>query len=67
MLSSRQPCIAPNRIPQIQHTVRTAVPIDTTYYTGKTIILFTMFFCGLQWAYYRQLYKSYKDKRKDNE
>lgn len=32
------------------------MPIETmTYYVGKSIILFTMFYCGMNWLYYKKL------------
>ena len=34
------------------------LPIETaTYLVGKGIILFTMFYCGLNWLYYKELNK----------
>lgn len=30
---------------------------EVTYYTGKSIILFTMFYCGMNWTHYRDLRK----------
>lgn len=39
---------------------------EVTYYTGKTIILFTMFYCGLNWTHYRYLRKK-DDEDKDKE
>lgn len=33
-----------------------------TYFAGKSIILFTMFYCGLNWAHYRHLRKDQEDK-----
>lgn len=40
----------------------------TTYYVGKGIILFTMFYCTLNWAHYRNLRKLYDNdpKQKDD-
>lgn len=35
-----------------------ALPIEPNsimYYTGKSIILFTMFYCSLQWMHYRRM------------
>lgn len=45
-----------------------------TYFTGKSIILFTLFYCSLNWKYYRDLRKKMegdddsegKDKNKGN-
>lgn len=38
-----------------KHVVHNASPIDVTYLTGKTIILFTLFYTSLQWMQYRSL------------
>ena len=39
------------------------LPIETvTYLVGKGVILFTMFYCGLNWLYYREL-----NKQNDND
>lgn len=46
-------------------TVRRSLPamnIDVTYLTGKTIILFTMFFSSLRWAYYQHLRKKIEEE-----
>jgi hypothetical protein len=34
---------------------------DTSYYIGKSIILFTMFYCTLNWSFYRDLRKRMED------
>lgn len=36
----------------------------STYFIGKGIILFTMFYCSMNWAYYRGMRK---DLEKENE
>lgn len=38
----------------------------TSYFIGKGIILFTMFYCTLNWAYYRGLRKEYEQEEKDD-
>lgn len=35
---------------------------EATYLIGHGIILFTMFYCGLNWAYYREMRKRDEDK-----
>ena len=37
---------------------------EVSYYVGKSIILFTMFYCGLNWMHYRDLRK--KNDRNDD-
>lgn len=32
--------------------------IDTTYYIGKGIVLYTMIYCTLNWAHYRRIRKT---------
>lgn len=32
-----------------------------SYFAGKSIILFTMFYCSMNWLHYRNLRKSYED------
>ena len=32
-------------------------PVEVSYFVGKSIILFTMFYCGLNWAHYREIRK----------
>lgn len=38
--------------------------VETSYYIGKSIILFTMFYCTLNWAFYRNLRKQHEEKDK---
>lgn len=45
-----------------------SIGIDTSYYVGKSIILFTLFYCSMNWFYYRntrQDFENYEDN--DNE
>jgi hypothetical protein len=62
----RSPFITQNKPKYIQpirkSVVRNAYPIDITYFTGKAIILFTMFYCGLQWDYYRSQQENNDDE-----
>lgn len=37
---------------------------QVSYYVGKSIVLFTMFYCGLNWLHYRDLRKK---REEDNE
>ncbi len=34
---------------------------DMTYYFGKSIILFTLFYCSMNWRYYRGTRKDLED------
>jgi hypothetical protein len=52
-----RPCSRPRALPP---------QVDVVYFTGKTIILFTMFYCSLQWAHYRSLQDD-KNEKKDQE
>lgn len=59
-----KPIIPPKPIITRQVITR-AYDISTiSYFIGKGIILFTMFYCTLNWAHYRQLRKDYEDKKK---
>ena len=40
---------------------------DITYYVGKSVILFTMFYSSLNWLHYRRLRKDMEDKNDKNE
>jgi hypothetical protein len=31
--------------------------VDASYYAGKSIILFAMFYCSMNWVYYRNMRK----------
>ena len=33
----------------------TQMLLETSYYVGKSIMLFTMFYCGMNWYHYRSL------------
>jgi hypothetical protein len=60
----------PKHIQQVsikRRSVPKAIPIDVTYFTGKTIILFTMFYCSLQWAQYRFLREQQENDANDND
>jgi hypothetical protein len=44
------------------HVSLQSLPIDTvSYFIGKSIILFTLFYCTLNWSYYRRLRKDHED------
>jgi hypothetical protein len=36
-----------------------------SYFTGKSIILFTLFYCSLNWLHYRDLRKRFDDDEND--
>jgi hypothetical protein len=38
----------------------------TTYFIGKGIILFTMFYCTLNWAHYKRLREDVERREKEN-
>ena len=40
--------------------------IDMTYYVGKSIVLFTIFYCSMNWFYYRNTRKDI-EKYEDDE
>jgi hypothetical protein len=42
--------------------------VNSSYFVGKSIILFTMFYCTLNWAHYRSLRKEIEkeDENKNN-
>lgn len=40
-------------------------PVDIPYYVGKSIILFTMFYCGLNWDHFRNIRKMHEDDAED--
>lgn len=65
---SRSRCIPyhkPNRIVKMVRMVRMermermekmkSNPLDVSYYVGKSIILFTLFYCGMNWYHYKEL------------
>ena len=35
---------------------------DVSYFVGKEIMLFTMFFCSLNWLHYRNLRKQHEER-----
>lgn len=40
----------------IRHDIKAQMsPVDTSYYVGKSITLFTMLYCGLNWLYYSKI------------
>ena len=59
----RQQC-KPHRPTPVQATM-SPQDVDNitsvTYYMGQYFILFTMFFCGLNWAFYAQMRKQFDD------
>lgn len=36
--------------------------VESSYWIGKSVILFTMFYCTLQWNMYRTIRKDKEDK-----
>lgn len=59
---TRPPIILRPPVKNIKHNINiTHVPVaalpsvDVSYFVGKSIILFTMFYCGLNWLHYRDL------------
>lgn len=38
-----------------------------SYYTGKSIILFTFFYCSLNWLHYRDIRKKMEGVEKDDD
>jgi len=45
-------------------TLAEAQLVETSYLVGKGITLFTMFYCTLNWLFYRDLTSKTKDKHK---
>lgn len=39
---------------------------DMTYFMGKSIILYTMFYCTLNWAFYRNVRKDIESHEEEN-
>lgn len=55
--------VPPRRVPHAPPGASAAETVDTvSYLVGKSIILFTMFYCTLNWAHYRDLRKRDQDK-----
>lgn len=67
----RKPIIAPLRKHVSLVNLRDKVKIsamsivDVSYYVGQSIILFTMFYCTLNWNYYRDLRKKQEQEDED--
>jgi hypothetical protein len=40
--------------------------IECSYYIGKSVILFTMFYCTLNWYYYKRLREQQEEENKDD-
>lgn len=55
----RLPSVA--RYPKIKQNALLQDVEVISYFTGKSIILFTMFYCSLNWMYYRNLRKKDDD------
>lgn len=50
------PIIHRSRLPNTSRSIQCkANLVDVSYYVGKSIILFTMFYCGLNWLHYKEL------------
>lgn len=73
MISVRPPAIYISRTPVVYKPKLSRAPLrpikasflsdlnTVTYFAGKSVILFTMFYCTLNWAHYRQLRKDQED------
>lgn len=44
-------------IPKSHPATIADVLVNTSYFVGKTFTLFTMFYCALNWLYYKDLNK----------
>lgn len=71
MIACRRPFIQNRPVLYRAKPSRTIRPIQSSllsdvntvsYFAGKSIILFTMFYCTLNWAHYRQIRKDLEDK-----
>ncbi len=40
--------------------------VDASYFVGKGIILYTMFYCSLNWLFYKRLRESQEKRDDDN-
>lgn len=59
----RCPCPSTHNIRPVKSIVS---DIDNvSYYVGQSIILFTMFYCGLNWAHYRDQRKKLEEESQD--
>lgn len=38
---------------------------ESSYYVGKSIILFTMFYCSMNWWHYRSMRKEFEDAEEE--
>jgi hypothetical protein len=62
---ARSRCIPyhkPNKI--VRMVKMKSNPLDVSYYVGKSIILFTLFYCGMNWYHYKELRE---ENEKDDE
>lgn len=63
------PIVSRRHVRQVNHRPKFIISdIEfTTYIVGKGIILFTMFYCGLNWLHYRELNKDNKQKKDEDD
>jgi hypothetical protein len=54
--------ITPLRIVKVNSNEFTNTIVESSYWIGKSIILFTMFYCTLQWNMYRNIRKKKDDE-----
>lgn len=63
-----RPLVAPERVVQYKKEVyvaKASMIEEVSYYVGKGIVLFTMFYCGMNWYHYRDLRKRMEEEDRD--
>lgn len=60
-LPSHTTVVTPRKIHKHPVATKSHVDIDYTYFIGKSITLFTGFYCFLNYMFYRDLNKMYED------
>lgn len=61
MMPTRKPDVRMRVSPDMLDTLNV-----TSYFVGKGIILFTMFYCTMNWAYYRGIRKDMEKAKEDD-
>lgn len=66
MRSSAHAAIAPRAPKAIRLApVRALDPVQTSYFVGKGITLFTMFYCTMNWWFYKRTREDLEDDKND--
>lgn len=65
MLPQKAAVVRPRRVGGVVR--RVSMVEEVSYYVGKGIMLFTMFYCGMNWYHYREVRKQMEEDEENKD